>query len=295
MRPAPFLARWQSGPVVGGAFEARLVLDDPAWFAGHYPGAPIFPGTFLVEALFQAVLAVLGGEVRLDEVVACRFYSPLYPGDVLQASFTLKEASDGRMAIEVSATGRGKAAQVTLVVAPSTVPVAMGTSTSPLAAANAGGRVLDAAFIRGVLPHRPPALLLDSAFVPDQTGATPSLRARNAITPSDPCYAGADPNGSYPRLLIVESFCQACGLLRASAATGGESIGHAVADGMVPVVAKVAGLALKGDAKPGDELEHHVHLVVRTEEGAVFSGQTLVDGRVILNVGRVVAARARLG
>ena len=296
MRPAPILARWQLGPLVGGAFEARLVLDEPAWFAGHYPGAPIFPGTFLVEALLQAVLASLGSAFCLDEIVACRFYAPLFPGDEVRAAFTLKDAGDGRMVVEAIATGRAKAAQVTLVVAPSSVPLARGTFTPPLAEAHASGRALDAAFIRGVLPHRPPALLLDSAFLPDQAGAPLSLRARKAITVSEPSYADSGASGSYPPPLIVESFCQACGLLRA--ATGApevmESSGELSGDAKVPVVAKLAALRFLGDAAPGDVLEHHVQLVVRTEDGAVFSGQTVVGDRVILRVGRVVAARARL-
>jgi 3-hydroxyacyl-[acyl-carrier-protein] dehydratase len=91
------------------------------------------------------------------------------------------------------------------------------------------------------------------------------------------------------RTRIAESFCQACGLLRA--ATGPAEPRD---ENKVPVVAKLAGLRFTADVAPGDLLEHHVQLVVRTGEGAVFSGQSVVAGRVILQVTRVVAARAEI-
>ena len=276
--------------MVAGAFEARLRLDDERLFAGHYPGAPILPGTFLIEALFQAASTALGGEVRLEEVVACRFHSPLFPNDELSAHFTLKDAGAGRMQIEAMASGRAPAAELTMIVATSGTASHASVASAPQAGPSA--HTLDASFIRRVLPHRPPALLVDSALVFDLPGARSALVARKAVTTAEPCYASAEPTStwSYPSLLIVESFCQACGLLRS--ATG--PAGGPRDETKVPVVAKLAGLRFTGDAKPSDLLEHHVQLVVRTDEGAVFSGQTVVAGRVVLQVARVVAARAQL-
>jgi 3-hydroxyacyl-[acyl-carrier-protein] dehydratase len=293
MRPAPFVARWQAGPVVAGVFEARLGLHDESLFAGHYPGAPILPGTFLIEALFQAASTGLGGDARLEEIVACRFHSPLLPGDELAARFTLKEAGAGRTLVEVTASGRAKAAELTMLVGPPGANSGPGDPALPAPPSRPAGpsaHELDASFIHRVLPHRPPALLVDSALVLDLPGASPALLARKAITTGEPCYAGAEPTGSYPGILIVESFCQACGLLRAATGPAGEPRDET----KVPVVAKLAGLRLLGEAAPGDLLDHHVQLVVRTKEGAVFSGQTMVAGRVVLQVGRVVAATTPL-
>ena len=293
MRPVPFVAGWQVGPVVLGTFEARLGLDDERLFAGHYPGAPIFPGSFLIEALFQAVSTALGGEVCLEEIVACRFHAPLLPGDELSARFALKEAGGGEMLVEATANGRAPAANITMRVATSTT-TRQGSiaSAPPWEQSEPSARALDASFIRRVLPHRPPALLVDSALVLDLPGAKPALIARKAVTAGEPCYASAKPTStwSYPRSLVVESFCQACGLLRAARGSTDEPRDEA----KVPVVAKLAGLRFTGDARPGDLVEHHVQLVIRTGEGAVFSGQTVVAGRVILQVARVVAARAEL-
>ena len=279
--------------MVARVFEARLVLDDPLLFAGHYPGAPILPGSFLVEALFQAASTGLGGDARLEEIVACRFHSPLLPGDELAARFTLKQTGAGRTLVEAIASGRTKAAELTMLVGQPAGKPGFGDPTLPTPLPRPAGlsaHELDTSFIRRVLPHRPPALLVDSALVLDLPGASPALLARKAITTGEPCYAGAGPTGSYPGTLIVESFCQACGLLRAATGPAGEPRDET----KVPVVAKLAGLRLLGEAAPGDLLEHHVQLVVRTKEGAVFSGQTVVAGRVVLQVGRVVAATTPL-
>ena len=147
--------------------------------------------------------------------------------------------------------------------------------------AGPSARALDASFIQQVLPHRPPALLIDSALAFDLPGGGPALLARKAITLDEPCYPGT---------LMVESFCQACGLLRATSGSVGEPRDQT----KLPVVAKLAGLRFLGDAVPGDLLEHQVQLVVRTGEGAVFSGQSVVAGRVVLQLSRVVAATAPL-
>jgi len=110
------------------------------------------------------------------------------------------------------------------------------------------------------------------------------LLARKAVTAGEPCYVGAEgpPAWGYPSLLVVESFCQSCGLLRAATGTADEPRDES----KVPVVAKLAGLRFTGEAAPGDLLEHHVK--------AVFSGQTVVAGRVVVEVARVVAALAPL-
>ena len=304
MRPAPFFARWQIGPVVSGAFDGRLRLDDEGIFAGHYPGAPILPGSFLVDALFQAVSRVREQETRLAEIVSCRFHSPLLPGDEIEAHFELEEAGAGATAVEVTATGRELAAQLGMIVGS-----AAGSLPDDLAPASQGvhpvaeGRVLDLAFIERALPHRPPALLVDHALLLDQPGRGPALLAHKTITLHERCYHGADgvPSWSYPPTLVVESFCQACGLLRVSQAPAGEEAraearaqSQAQSDSKVRVVAKLGNLRFIGEAAPGDQIEHQVRLLARTPQGAVFTGRTVVADRVLMEVGRVVAAVATL-
>jgi len=293
MRPVPFVARWRAGPVVAGLFEGHLVLDDERVFAGHYPGAPLLPGSFLIEALVQAAREALGCPAQLEEIVACRFHSTLLPGDEVAARFTLKPAEAGGTLVEVSARSRAEAAEVTLRMAPAAG--ARGSGVACVAAwppPGSSARVLHQAFIARVLPHRPPALLIDGASVEDPPGPRPTLLARKAITSEEPAFVAADEPSPllYPRSLVVESFCQACGLLRsASGPAGGQRD-----QGKAPVVAKLAGLRFAGDVVCGELLEHHVELMVRTEEGAVFSGRSTASGRPVLEVARVVAALAPL-
>ncbi len=293
MRPAPFLARWHLGPQVGGAFDGQMVLDDAAVFAGHYPGVPIFPGSFLVEALFQAASTAFRHGVRLEQIVACRFRSPLLPGDQLSAHFSVKDAGRGQALVEVTAQGRAPAVELTLRVASDRDANPDCLDGEPPTEAMAGStRALDAAFIERVLPHRPPALLVEHALVLDRPGTRLELRAHKTITAAEPCFLGIESPStlSYPRSLVLESFCQSCGLLRAAT---GDSSGHR-GENKVPAVAKLASLRFLGDATPGDRLEHQVRLIARAPDGAVFSGQTVAGGRVIMQVERVVAATASI-
>lgn len=283
MRPVPFRARWEMGHLVGGAFEARLPLADIGWFAGHYPGAPILPGSFLIEALLQAVTAAWSADLRLAEIVSCRFQSPLLPGDLLTARFSLRDEGAGRLLVEVAASGRAPAVRLAMRVEPPP-PAAARPLAAPPDAAAPFGRALDADFILRALPHRPPALLVDEARVWE--GPSPTLLARRRVTATEPCFAGGASVGAYPAMLVLESFCQSCGLLRAATAPPGE----ARDEGRAPVVAKLAGIHFLGEVAPGDLLEHNVKLVVRTDDGAVFAGHTAAAGRVVIEVNRIVAA-----
>ena len=287
MKTAPFVAHWQAGPVLAGGFTARMRLDDERLFAGHYPGAPMLPGSFLIEALAQAVCSVLGDGAALREIVSCRFHSPLRPGDELSARFRLGEGRADGTLVEITARARAQTAELTMIMGPP--PAAGRDANPPVDSASrdvASARALDAAFIARALPHRPPALLVDSALMLPGTATRSALIARKAITAAEPGFAAETAPGGYPATLVIESFCQSCGLLRAATAKAGD----ARDEDKVPVVAKLAGLRLLGTAAPGDALEHHVELVVRAPEGAVFTGQTRVAGRVLMEVGRVVAA-----
>jgi 3-hydroxyacyl-[acyl-carrier-protein] dehydratase len=284
----PFLARWQLGPLVAGRCEARLVLDDARWFAGHFPGLPVLPGSFLIEAVVQAATAALGQEARLAEVTACRFHALLFPGDEIVARLALAAAGGDGTRVEATVHNRGQlAAEVTLLV---TAAAARAVPATALPAA--GGHVLDAAFIARVLPHHPPALSVDCAQMVDAPGKRPVLRAHKTVRDDEPCYADAEgvTSRGYPDFLVIESFCQACGLLRVTGASSQQPAN----DERMPTVAKLVGLRLFGSAGPGDLLEHNVELVVRTDEGAVFRGQTVVGGRLILDVGRAVAIMAKM-
>jgi len=91
-----------------------------AYFAGHFPGRPIYPGVFLVEGTIQAArqcFAREGGRLgRLVEVVSARFLAPVQPGDLLEVAceLTIEGADREVSARGVCFTGPTKVAQVKL-------------------------------------------------------------------------------------------------------------------------------------------------------------------------------------
>jgi 3-hydroxyacyl-[acyl-carrier-protein] dehydratase len=72
----------------------RVVADDP-YLAGHFPGAPVYPGVFVVESARQAVAGLLGTPVTLVAVVEARFTAPLRPGDLLCLDVECEPADGG--------------------------------------------------------------------------------------------------------------------------------------------------------------------------------------------------------
>jgi UDP-N-acetylglucosamine acyltransferase len=78
------------------AVGRKLVATNEAYFSGHFPGAPVFPGVLLCEALAQlGALAVGDGDdVALAGVHRARFRRPVLPGDALD------------LAVQVAGSGR---------------------------------------------------------------------------------------------------------------------------------------------------------------------------------------------
>jgi UDP-N-acetylglucosamine acyltransferase len=63
----------------------KLVAANEAYFAGHFPTAPVFPGVLLCEALAQlgAVAIAEGDDLALLGVQRARFRRPVLPGEAL--------------------------------------------------------------------------------------------------------------------------------------------------------------------------------------------------------------------
>lgn len=89
----------------GGITIARTLAAGEPFFAGHYPGFPIFPGVFVIEAVHQAVrhaLAAGGGAGVLEEIRSARFVAPVRPGDDLVCRCVFTWSADG-VRLEVKA------------------------------------------------------------------------------------------------------------------------------------------------------------------------------------------------
>ncbi|MDP9071300.1 MAG: beta-hydroxyacyl-ACP dehydratase [Actinomycetota bacterium] len=139
--------------------------------------------------------------------------------------------------------------------------------------------------ISAILPHRYPMLLVDRV-----TDVVPgaSLTAVKAVTANEPWYAGADARPGtdghrYPPVLVVESWCQAAGLL---AAWGQPELRSS----HVMLFGGITGIAFQGRVVPGDVLEHRVRMVRAVSDAAIFEGDTMVGSSPVLEVQRVIMA-----
>ena len=77
-------------PTPQGLQGLLVFAADLPVFAGHFPGAPLVPGIFLIENMRLTVERVLGVELLLDVIVDARFTAPIGP--------------EGRVAFDASIT-----------------------------------------------------------------------------------------------------------------------------------------------------------------------------------------------
>ncbi|MBC2875729.1 MULTISPECIES: 3-hydroxyacyl-ACP dehydratase FabZ family protein [Streptomyces] len=95
-----------------------LVPPTAPVFAGHYPGFPIMPGVFALDAVHRAVLRhaeeVDGVRTEQREISSVRFASPVFPGDVLSVECVITRGEGARVVRAVCRTGRGKTATLRL-------------------------------------------------------------------------------------------------------------------------------------------------------------------------------------
>ncbi|MCX4693195.1 3-hydroxyacyl-ACP dehydratase FabZ family protein [Streptomyces sp. NPDC058646] len=141
--------------------------------------------------------------------------------------------------------------------------------------------------IKRVLPHRYPMLLVDrvTELVPEER-----LTALKAVTCNEPWYEGlseeaGDEGHAYPQTLLVESWCQAAGVLAAW-----DQPNPDVLSGQVMLFGSISDVVLHRPVFPGDVLEHRVRLVRALSDTVIFEGESLVGGEVVMGVGRVVMA-----
>jgi len=245
--------------------------DEPV-LAGHFPNFPIFPGVCLLECAHQTVLGPAGpGPVPdLAVIERARFRQPVFPGDQVRAEATVTAGPTGsRARVEVSAGPPGaepvQAASFRLVYRDRPV--------SP-----------PGVDVKALLPHRFPMLLVDrvTEVVPQQ-----SLQAIKAVTLNEPCYAGIadDADQAYPPALMVESWCQAAGVLACL-----EHPDPAAFQGRITLFASITDLELPGRAYPGDVLRHTVRLVRLVSDAAILEGESTIEGRTVQTVGGITIA-----
>ncbi|HZM75512.1 MAG TPA: hypothetical protein VFC19_07280 [Candidatus Limnocylindrales bacterium] len=141
--------------------------------------------------------------------------------------------------------------------------------------------MIDIVGIMRLIPHRYPILLIDRIVEVD---GRESLLAVKAVTANEPACAAA-PGAGYPPALLLESWCQAAGVLISL-----DSPTADVRTGRVPLFGAVTDVRFLSTVRPPDLLRHRVRLLRAVEGNAVLEGETTGDAGPVLQVGRVVVA-----
>jgi 3-hydroxyacyl-[acyl-carrier-protein] dehydratase len=136
------------------------------------------------------------------------------------------------------------------------------------------GVVLDVEAIQGILPHRPPFLLVDRVVALE-----PGVRlvAWKGVTMNEPFFAGHFPGKPVmPGVLILEALAQACALLAVKSMGPGEDVND-----KITFLMSIDGAKFRRPVVPGDRLELSVEVVKR--KGSIWrqKGTALVDGKVV--------------
>ncbi len=126
------------------AVAAKVVSANEPYFVGHFPGAPVFPGVFLCEALAQ-LGATLAGDVdglALAGVHRARFRRPVVPGDTLRMEVVHGGAGPDWRLRGVITAGEAVVAEVDFSLAPAPGPVVHATAVvAPTAEIGPGVRI----------------------------------------------------------------------------------------------------------------------------------------------------------
>ncbi len=141
--------------------------------------------------------------------------------------------------------------------------------------------------IRQLLPHRYPMLLVDDVIdiVPGER-----LVARKAVSVNEPWYARTDETApaadfAYPKTLLLESWCQAAGVLATIKRPNPD-----VTAGKVMLFGAITDVEFHNDVFPGEVVEHHVAIFRAVSDTVIVTGASNVAGRAVLTVSRVVMA-----
>jgi 3-hydroxymyristoyl/3-hydroxydecanoyl-(acyl carrier protein) dehydratase len=83
----------------GRARGAAVFAADLPVFAGHFPGAPLVPGVYLLAAVAELAGRALGRELEVVEVARAKWSAPALPGRQLAVAVAWRPA-DGGLALD---------------------------------------------------------------------------------------------------------------------------------------------------------------------------------------------------
>ena len=86
-----------------GEFFWSIAVNHPA-FSGHFPGHPIVPGVLLLDAALHGICQAHGEDEAFCHIVACKFLSPVEPGETLR--IVHRQQANDSVHFEIDGNGR---------------------------------------------------------------------------------------------------------------------------------------------------------------------------------------------
>lgn len=82
----------------------KNVTINDEFFSGQFPGKPIMPGVFIIEAMAQAAIILFSGQISYYlGSVKVRFLNPVFPGDQLKITVEPIKILSGQSIVSVLA------------------------------------------------------------------------------------------------------------------------------------------------------------------------------------------------